>query len=85
MVRLNLAAPRPARSRHEIVAEAERVGKLLKSDDFGGLINRTADRIVTDWSKAKSPEVREGYWYQLQGLDALLRTMEITVDHGRLE
>lgn len=82
MVRLELGAPRPARSPAEMIAEAERVNAILNNEDFGNLVTDTADRLIREWSRATTLDQREGCWHKLQGLQELLKQMQAAVDHA---
>lgn len=72
----------PERIGQDAINHAQRVQNLLNDDTFGILVTETADELVRDWSEAIKTETREHAWFQLQGLQALLRRMQATVDQG---
>lgn len=72
----------PERAGQDAINHAQRVQNLLNDETFGMLVTETADELVRDWSEAPTTESRESAWYKLQGLQALLRRMQASVDQG---
>lgn len=81
MISLVVGAPRE-RTAQETQMEIEYYRALLNDSRFERLLNDTGDRIVNDWSKATSTEEAEACRYRLQGLQAMLKQMQTTVEQG---
>ena len=81
MITLAVGAARD-RTPDERASEIEYAKALLRDKHFEALIVDTADRLVREWSSAADPVAREGTWFKLQGLQALLKELQCRLDDG---
>jgi hypothetical protein len=81
MISLVVGAPRD-KTPQETLLEIEYYRALLSDVRFERLLSDTGDRIVNDWSKATNTADAEACRYRLQGLQAMLKQMQTTVEQG---
>lgn len=82
MLTLEVAATPQKRAPHEQVTFGRYVEGLVADTRFAELMTRTADEVVHEWSVSQKYDQREAMWYTLQGVQRLLRTMQVEIEHG---
>ena len=71
------------RTDRELVLDAEHMLRLLNDETFRALLATAEDQCVQEWKTGQTAEAREGAWIRLQGLRAIERQMQATVERGQ--
>jgi hypothetical protein len=82
MIRLQLVAPKPAKSPESQIDDARWVAMMIEDDRFKSLMESMGDSCIREWSESKSLEERERAFTKLQGLRLIESELQRMMDSG---
>jgi len=74
----------PRKTDRELVLDAEHMLRLQNDETFRALLGDAEAECVRDWKTGQTAEAREGAWIRLQGLRAMERQVQVTIERGHV-